>query len=104
MIIDNLKKSTTCNIHYMIRFFPQVILTRLLFQYTRPFFTFFVLQHNTIGPEAPGEFKITDFGTKQITLAWKQYDEKEKIVYTVSWIKTTLFLPFGCNYFACNYK
>ena len=28
MIIDNLKKSTTCNIHYMIRFFPQVILTR----------------------------------------------------------------------------
>ena len=28
MIIDNLRKSTTCNIHYMIRFFRQVILTR----------------------------------------------------------------------------
>ncbi|XP_066015608.1 receptor-type tyrosine-protein phosphatase F isoform X2 [Pocillopora verrucosa] len=46
------------------------------------------LELETSRPEAPGEFKITDFGTKQITLAWKQYDEKEKIVYTVKYTGT----------------
>ncbi|XP_066015620.1 tyrosine-protein phosphatase Lar-like isoform X2 [Pocillopora verrucosa] len=46
------------------------------------------LELETSRPEAPGEFKITDFGTKQITLAWKQYDEKEKIVYTVEYTGT----------------
>ncbi|XP_066015625.1 tyrosine-protein phosphatase Lar-like [Pocillopora verrucosa] len=46
------------------------------------------LELETSRPEAPGKFKVTDFGTKQITLAWKQYDEKEKIVYTVKYTGT----------------
>ncbi|CAH3116195.1 unnamed protein product [Pocillopora meandrina] len=46
------------------------------------------LELETSRPEAPGEFKVTESGATQITLAWKQYDDKEKIAYTVKYAGT----------------
>ncbi|PFX12512.1 Receptor-type tyrosine-protein phosphatase F, partial [Stylophora pistillata] len=46
------------------------------------------LQLETSRPEAPEEFKATATGTNQVTLAWKQYDKKEKIEYTVKYTGT----------------
>ncbi|XP_022806637.1 uncharacterized protein LOC111343720 [Stylophora pistillata] len=46
------------------------------------------LELETSRPEAPGEFRATAYGANQVSLAWKQYDEKEKIEYTVKYTGT----------------